>query len=119
MADFHFPYTNYTDARGVKWLIVTVQPSAATMGLPNVLAHVDERSDLVYVEEPPGALTGWSGKDDDVVQTMARLRAQMDEQAAKAGDLRRQVIVTAHPDAPGVPWWVWAGLAFLVLKSRR
>jgi hypothetical protein len=114
MADTGSPgYRYYTDGNGVRWTIVSAAQAFS--------AYVDDAEERRYI--PPAPDIGpvpRSNESDEAAQAesdrarFVALREQIDSfSQAHKNELGLQVTAKA-----GMPWWVWAGLLWFLMKRR-
>lgn len=93
----------YTDVNGVRWIV------APRIGQPGLMATPDPASPKRYRFGPPG---GYVAEPDPTSGRWRSISGVVDDFAnANAG--------TVIDAGSGVPWFVWLGLAWLVLKGKR
>lgn len=107
-------YTAYTDTNGIKWTIITsANGMIATVLDETEPKYIPPATDLI---QPILTDDGTEmGRVEAERKAFQGLREKMDA-FAKEHVQGTGLTVKAH--AP-IPWWVWAGGAYLLLRKRR
>lgn len=119
-------YDRYKDSNGVTWTVITANNGFTMVG--SVLDDADPRYDPPAEDQQAKMAEGGIqvGSSADIVHTdpptgeqTRTLFIELVGDIEKYAAAHKGAVLLKVTASPGIPWWVWAGLGFVVLGGGR